>query len=195
MVQSKKELTMRIAIIVGSTRPGRKGLEVAQWVHSLASKRSSAEYELVDLVDYALPLLDEPVPPVMQKVPTQEHTKRWGAKVASFDGYVFVTPEYNHGPPASLKNAMDFLYREWCNKSAGFVGYGGVGAARSIEMLRAICSNLELADVRVALSLMLATDFENFSTFKPLPHQEKTLAQLLDQVEAWAGALQPLRKS
>lgn len=186
---------MRIAIIVGSTRPGRKGLEVAQWVHGLAGKRSSAEYELVDLADQGLPLLDEPVPPAMQKEATKEHTKRWAAKIASFDGYVFVTPEYNHGPPAALKNALDFLYKEWCNKSAGFVGYGGVGAARSIEMLRAICSNLELADVRVALSLTLANDFENFSTFKPMAHQEKTLAQLLDQVEAWAGALKPLRTS
>jgi NAD(P)H-dependent FMN reductase len=186
---------MRIAIIVGSTRPGRKGLDVAQWVYALATQRTTAQYELVDLVDYGLPLLDEPVPPVMQKAPTKEHTKRWAAKVASFDGYVFVTPEYNHGPPASLKNALDFLYKEWCNKSAGFVGYGGVGAARSIEMLRAICSNLELADVRVALSLTLASDFENFSTFKPLPHQAGTLTQLLDQVESWAGALQPLRKS
>jgi NAD(P)H-dependent FMN reductase len=184
---------MRIAIIVGSTRPGRKGLEVAQWAHSLAMQRKSAEYELVDLVDFELPLLDEPVPPVLQKSPTKEHTKRWAAKIATFDGYVFVTPEYNHGPPAALKNALDFLYKEWCNKSAGFVGYGGVGAARSIEMLRAVCSNLELADVRVALSLTLAHDFENFTTFKPLPHQENTLGQLLDQVEAWAGALRPLR--
>jgi NAD(P)H-dependent FMN reductase len=167
---------------------------VAQWAYALASQRKSAEYELVDLVDYGLPLLDEPVPPAMGPA-TKEHTKRWAAKVASFDGYVFVTPEYNHGPPAALKNALDFLYREWCNKSAGFIGYGGVGAARSVEMLRAICSNLELADVRVALSLMLAHDFEKFSTFKPQPHQEKTLAQMLDQVEAWAGALQPLRKS
>jgi NAD(P)H-dependent FMN reductase len=186
---------MRIAIIVGSTRPGRKGLAVAQWVHGLASPRKSADYELVDLADYGLPLLDEPVPPAMAKVPTQEHTKRWAAKIASFDGYVLVTPEYNHGPPAALKNALDFLYKEWCNKSVGFVGYGGVGAARSIEMLRAICSNLELADVRSAVSLLLANDFENFSTLKPQPHQEKTLAQVLDQVEAWAGALQPLRQA
>jgi NAD(P)H-dependent FMN reductase len=185
---------MRIGIIIGSTRPGRNGLAVAQWAYALASQRKSAEYELVDLVDYGLPLLDEPVPPAMGPA-TKEHTKRWAAKVASFDGYVFVTPEYNHGPPAALKNALDFLYKEWCNKSAGFIGYGGVGAARSVEMLRAICSNLELADVRVALSLMLAHDFEKFSTFKPQPHQEKTLAQMLDQVEAWAGALQPLRKS
>jgi NAD(P)H-dependent FMN reductase len=185
---------MRIAIIVGSTRPARSGLVVAQWVYALARQRESAEYELVDLVDFALPLLDEPVPPAMQKSPTKEHTKRWSAKIASFDGYVFVTPEYNHGPPAALKNALDFLCSEWNNKSAGFVGYGGVGAARSIEMLRAICSNLELADVRVALSLTLANDFENFTTFKPQRHQEKTLAHLLDQVEAWAGALQPLRQ-
>jgi NAD(P)H-dependent FMN reductase len=184
---------MRIAIIVGSTRPGRSGLDVAKWVHLLASKRTSADYELVDLVDFALPLLDEPVPPAMQKSPTKDHTRRWSAKVATFDGYVFVTPEYNHGPPAALKNALDYLCSEWNNKSAGFVGYGGVGAARSIEMLRAICSNLELADVRVAVSLTLANDFENFTTFKPLPHQEKTLGQLLDQVEAWAGALRPLR--
>jgi len=186
---------MKIAIIVGSTRPNRKGLEVAQWVFGLASPRSSAQYELVDIAEFNLPLLDEPLPPAMGSPPTQEHTKRWAAKIASFDGYVFVTPEYNHGPPAALKNALDFLYKEWSNKSAGFVGYGAVGAARSIEMLRAICSNLELADVRVAVGLTLAHDFEKFTTFKPQPHQEKTLSQLLDQVEAWAGALQPLRKT
>jgi NAD(P)H-dependent FMN reductase len=185
---------MRIGIIVGSTRPQRKGLAIAQWVHGIASQRSSAEYELVDLVDFDLPLLDEPVPPSMGP-PTKEHSKRWAAKIATFDGFVLVTPEYNHGPPAALKNALDFLYNEWRDKSVGFVGYGGVGAARSIEMLRAICSNLELADVRIALSLLLAHDFEHFTTFKPQGHQEKTLAQMLDQVEAWAGALKPLRKA
>jgi NAD(P)H-dependent FMN reductase len=185
---------MRIGIIIGSTRPGRNGLAVGQWTYALASQRTSAEYELVDLVDYALPLLDEPVPPAMGS-PTKEHTKRWAAKIASFDGFVFVTPEYNHGPSAALKNALDFLYKEWCNKSVGFVGYGAAGATRSIEMLRAICSNLELADVRVAVGLSLIHDFENFSKLKPGAHQEKILSQLLDQVEAWAGALQPLRKS
>lgn len=184
---------MRIGIIVGSIRPGRNGLAVAQWVHGIAAKRTSATYELVDLLDYNLPLLDEPVPPVMGP-PTKEHTKRWAAKIATFDGFVFVTPEYNHGPPASLKNALDFLFKEWTNKAAGFVGYGGTGAVRSVDMLRMICSNLELADVRAQVSLTLAQDFENYSVFKPLPHQEKTLGQVLDQVEAWAGALAPLRK-
>lgn len=184
---------MRIGIIVGSIRPGRKGLEVAQWVQAHAGQRTAAQYELVDIADYGLPLLDEPVPPAMGP-PTKEHTKRWAAKIATFDGFVFVTPEYNHGPPASLKNALDFLYKEWSNKSAGFVGYGGTGAVRSVDQLRAICSNLELADVRVQVSLTFANDYEKFTTFKPQPHQEKTLAQLFDQVEAWAGALKPLRK-
>mgnify|MGYP003382386031 CR=1 FL=1 len=186
-------MTMRIAIIIGSTRPGRNGLAVAQWVHGLATQRTSAEYELVDIADYNLPLFDEAVPPAMGPG-TKEHTKRWAAKIASFDGYVFVTPEYNHGPNAALKNALDFLFKEWCNKSAGFVGYGGTGAVRSVDMLRMICSNLELADVRAQVSLTFAADFEKFTTFKPLPHQEKTLAQVLDQVESWAKALKPLRQ-
>lgn len=183
---------MKIAIIIGSIRPGRKGPDVAKWVQGIAAKRTSAAYELVDIADYGLPLLDEPVPPVMGQ-PTKEHTKRWAAKIAGFDGFVFVTPEYNHGPPASLKNALDFLFKEWTNKACGFVGYGGTGAVRSVDNLRMICSNLELADVRAQVSLTFAQDFENFTTFKPLPHQEKTLNQVFDQVEAWAGALKPLR--
>jgi NAD(P)H-dependent FMN reductase len=184
---------MRIAIIIGSTRPGRNGLAVAQWAHGIASTRTSAEYELVDIADYNLPLFDEPVPPAMGPG-TREHTRRWAAKIASFDGYVFVTPEYNHAPNAALKNALDFLFKEWNNKSAGFVGYGGTGAVRSVDIMRMICSNLELADVRAQVSLTFAADFEKFTTFKPLPHQEKALAQVLDQVEAWAKALKPLRQ-
>lgn len=186
---------MRIGIIVGSTRPGRHGLTVAQWVHGLASARNSAEYELVDVAEYNLPLLDEPMPPAMGAPPVHEHTRRWSAKIASFDGYVIVTPEYNHGPSAALKNALDYLFKEWNNKSVGFVGYGFAGGTRSVEILRAIISNLELADVRSTVALSMIHDFENFSKFKPLPHNEATLKQVLDQVEAWAGALKPLRKS
>ena len=184
---------MRIAVIVGSTRPGRNGLAVAQWVYGLAKPRTSAEYELVDIVAYNLPLFDEAVPPAMGPG-SKEHTKKWAAKIASFDGYVFVTPEYNHAPNAALKNAMDFLFKEWNNKAAGFVGYGGTGAVRSVDILRMICANLELADVRAQVSLTFAADFEKFTTFKPLPHQEKTLAGVFDQVEAWAKALKPLRQ-
>ncbi len=124
---------------------------------------------------------------------SQPHTKAWAAKIEQFDGFVFVTPEYNHGPSAALKNAIDFLHREWNNKAVGFVGYGGNGGARSVEILRQVVSNVELADVRAQVGLSLFTDFENFTTFKPGLHLEPTVTGMLDQVIAWGGALKPLR--
>src|SRR4051812_11516294 len=128
---------VRIAIIVGSTRPGRNGEAVARWVHDIAARRKDAEFELVDIKSFDLPLLDEPVPPSMGKY-TKPHTKAWAAKIDSFDGYVFVTAEYNHGPSGALKNAIDFLYREWNNKAAAFVSYGSAGGARAVEQLRLV---------------------------------------------------------
>ena len=99
---------IKIAIIIGSTRPGRKAEAVAQWVHAIAKKRSDAGFEIVDIQDYNLPLLDEAIPPSMGQY-SQPHTKAWAAKIAPFDAYVFVTPEYNHGPSGALKNAIDYL--------------------------------------------------------------------------------------
>ena len=183
---------VKIGIIVGSTRPGRKAEAVAQWVHGIASKRSDAQYELVDIADYGLPLLDEPVPPSQGKY-SKDHTKRWAAKIAEFDGYVFVTPEYNHGTSGALKNAIDFLYREWNNKAAGFVAYGSMGGARAVETLRLVMGEVMVADVRQAVHLLLATDFENYATFKPLPHHEKSASTMLDQVVRWSTALQGTR--
>lgn len=183
---------VRIAIIIGSTRPARKGATIARWVHEIAKQRSDAEYELIDIKDYELPLLDEPMPAAMNQY-TQPHTRRWSEKIAAYDGFVFVTPEYNHGTSAALKNALDYLYKEWANKACGFVGYGGAGGARAIEQLRAIVSNLDLADVRSAVSFMLAHDFENMSVFRPGAHQEKAVNDMLDQVVAWTTALKPLR--
>ena len=138
---------IKIAIIVGSTRPGRKAPAVAQWVYDAASQRTDASFEIVDLLAYDLPLLDEPMPPAMGKY-TKPHTMAWSAKIAAFDGYVFVTPEYNHGPSGALKNAIDFLYREWNNKAAGFVAYGSAGGTRAVEQLRLIMAELQIADVR-----------------------------------------------
>ena len=117
---------LRIAIILGSTRPGRKGKPVARWVHDQARQRNDAEYELVDIAEFDLPLLDEPIPPSQNKY-SKDHTKRWAAKIATFDGFVFVTPEYNHGTSAALKNAIDYLYKEWNDKAAAFVSYGSAG--------------------------------------------------------------------
>lgn len=182
-----------IAIIIGSTRPGRKGEAVAHWVLEQAQKRSDARFELVDLQAFNLPLLDEPEPASSGRY-TKPHTQAWAAAIARFDGFVFVTPEYNHGINAALKNALDFLYREWNGKVAGLVGYGGIGAARAAEHLRLVMAELQLAVVRDQVMLSLRNDFENFSVFKPLPYQEKAVATLLDGVIAWGTALKPLRK-
>jgi NAD(P)H-dependent FMN reductase len=111
---------LRVAIVTGSTRPGRKNEAVARWVYGLAKERKDAEFELVDIADYNLPLLDEPMPPGRGQY-THEHTKAWSEKIGSFDAYVFVTPEYNHSTSAALKNAIDYLYREWNNKASCYV--------------------------------------------------------------------------
>jgi NAD(P)H-dependent FMN reductase len=185
---------IRIAIIIGSTRPGRNGEAVAKWVNEIAQRRSEAEFELVDIKDFNLPLLDEPVPPSLGQY-TKEHTKAWAAKIDSFDAYVFVTPEYNHGTSGALKNAIDFVYKEWNNKAAGFVGYGGTSGTRAVESLRLVMGEVQVADVRAQVGLSLFTDFENFSVFKPAPQQEQSVNAMLDQVIAWGGALKALRKN
>src|SRR5436190_6975613 len=123
---------IKVGIIVGSTRPGRKAEAVAHWVFGIATKRKDVEFELVDIEKFKLPLLDEPVPSSLGKY-SQPHTKAWAAKIASLDAFVFVTPEYNHGTSGALKNAIDFLFAEWNNKSAGFVAYGSAGGARAVE--------------------------------------------------------------
>lgn len=183
---------LKIGIIMGSTRPGRNGEAVANWVHKIAQKRNDAEFELVDILDYHLPLLDEPVPSSQGQY-SRPHTKNWASKIASFDGFVFVTPEYNHSTSGALKNAIDFIYAEWNNKAAGFVGYGGAGGVRAVENLRLVMAELQVADVRAQVALSLFSDFENFSVFKPDPRHEKSLNTVFDQVIAWAGALKPLR--
>ncbi len=183
---------IRIAIILGSTRPGRNGEAVAKWVLEVASKRAIAEFELIDLKEQNLPLLDEPIPPSMGKY-AKEHTIAWAKKIDGFDAFIFVTPEYNHSTCAALKNAIDFIYAEWNNKSAGFVSYGSAGGVRAVEQLRAIMGYLQVADVSAQVALSLRSDFENNSKFKPADHQEKTLNTMLDQVVGWGKALKNYR--
>lgn len=184
---------IKVAVIIGSTRPKRVGESVARWVYERAKQRSDAEFELVDIADFKLPLLDEPIPPSQGKY-SQPHTIAWAEKIAAFDAYVFVTPEYNHGTSGALKNALDFLYREWNNKAAGFVSYGSVGGARAVEQLRLVASELQIAHVRNQVMFSLFTDFENFSVFKPHDRHEAGVNAMLDQLIAWGGALQTLRK-
>jgi NAD(P)H-dependent FMN reductase len=183
---------LRLAIILGSTRPGRNGEAVAKWVYEIAKKRPDAEMEYVDIKDFDLPLLDEPIPPSRGQY-SKEHTKKWAAKIDSFDAFVFVAAEYNHGIPGALKNAIDFLYKEWNNKVAGFVSYGSAGGVRSVEQLRLVMAELQVATVRAQVQLSLFHDFENFSVFTPAPYQEKSVDTMLDQVVAWGSALRILR--
>lgn len=183
----------KIGIILGSTKPGRNGEAVAKWVYDIAKKRDDAQFELVDIKDYDLPLYDEPYPAMMQQY-TKEHTKRWSEKIKEFDGFVFVTAEYNHSIPGALKNAIDFLSVEWNNKSCGIVSYGSAGGARAAEHLRQVAAELQMADVRAQVMLSLFTDFENMSVFKPNPRHENSVNDVLNQVIAWSGALKTLRK-
>ncbi len=185
---------LRIGIIVGSTRPGRKAEAVAKWVLEHAAPRTDAAFELVDIKDFNLPLLDEAIPPMYRKY-EHEHTKIWSAKIDSLDGFIFVTPEYNHATSGALKNAIDYLYQEWNNKAAGFVSYGSAGGVRAVENLRLIMGELLVADVRGQVALSLGADFENYSVFKPSPHHAKLLGTMFDQVIAWSKALKTLRPS
>lgn len=183
---------VKLAIVVGSTRPGRKAEAVAKWVLENAQERANATFEIVDIADFNLPLLDEPVPPSMGQY-SKPHTLAWAARIAAFDGFVFVTPEYNHGPSGALKNAIDFIYAEWNNKAAGFVGYGSLGGSRAVEQLRLILAEVQVATVRSQVALSLATDFENYTTFKPSSNHLKPLNTMLDQLTAWASALKKVR--
>ena len=185
-------MTLRIGIILGSTRPNRNGEQVARWVLDIANERADAEFELVDLRDFPLPHLDEPLPPSLGQY-QGDHTKEWAAKIASFDGFVIVTPEYNHSTSGVLKNALDYLYAEWNNKAVGFVSYGVAGGARAVEHLRLVAGELQMADVRQQVALSLITEFENFSVFKPGDYNLPALHTIFDQVIAWSGALSALR--
>jgi NAD(P)H-dependent FMN reductase len=184
---------IRIGVIIGSTRPGRLGESVAHWVFENAKKRKDAEFELVDIKEYNLPLLDEPAPPSFGNY-TKDHTKRWAAKIASLDAFIFVTAEYNHSVPGALKNAIDFLYGEWNNKVAGIVSYGSAGGVRAAEHLRQVLGEVQIADVRSNVMLSLFTDFENFSVFKPAPIQAQTLDTLINQIVLWGTSLKSVRK-
>jgi NAD(P)H-dependent FMN reductase len=182
----------KIGIILGSTRPGRNGEGVARWVLDIASARTDAEFELIDLADFPLPHLDEAFPPSMGQY-QNPHTHKWASTIAGFDGFVMVTPEYNHSTSGVLKNAIDYLFAEWHNKAVGFVSYGSVGGARAAEHLRLIAGELKMADVRTQVALSLFTDFTNFSQFTPSEYQAQSLNTLLDEVVSWSNALAPLR--
>lgn len=182
----------KIAIVTGSTRPGRINLGVAEWVLAQAQLRSDAEFELVDIASYNLPILDEGYPAAYQNY-TNDHTKVWSEKIAEFDGYIFITGEYNHSVTPALANALSYLNAEFANKAAGIVGYGSASGVRAVEHLRGILSELQIAHVQKTGMFSLFTDFENFSTFAPTELSAATVAPMLDQTVVWAKAMETVR--
>ncbi|WP_017539881.1 NADPH-dependent FMN reductase [Nocardiopsis halophila] len=202
-MDTHNEVPPRVAVVIGSTRPEsrdgvagieRKGAAVGRWVLEKASAHGGAEYELVDLAEVGLPMFDEPLPPILGHY-TGEHTRSWARLVDGFDAFVFVTPEYNRSVPAALKNAVDYLYAEWNDKAAGFVGYGAVGGAHAVDHLRGVLSEVRVAHVQAQVSLGLYTDFEDLQYFKPAGHQEEALGALLDQLLPWARAMRSVRSA
>lgn len=145
-------MSLKIGIIIGSTRPGRSGADVAKWYLDQVNTMEGVEFTLIDLADYNLPLLDEGFPPAMANY-QNEHTKKWAKVIEAYHGFVWVTPEYNHSAPASLTNAISYLYAEWVKKPVAFVSYGSMGGVRAVEHLRGIAGELQMADIRTQVAI------------------------------------------
>ena len=187
----------KIAIILSTTRAARFGHKAGQWIHDTAKERSDMEFHLVDLRDHPLPFFDEVATNAW--VPTQNaEGVRWQKKIGQYDGYIFVTAEYNHGVPAVLKNALDFAYPEWNRKPAAFVGYGAIGAARAIEQLRLITIELQMAPTRSAVHLAGADFMAALREGKPISdfaYLKPTADALLNELAWWATALKTAREA
>lgn len=193
--KSKEEKNMiKIGIITGSTRDSRVNIQVAEWVKSIADKRMDAEFELVDIKDYNLPRYNESVPAIMTQDYATPEAHPWSKKISEFDGFVFVTPEYNKSITSGLKDAIDYLYVEWNNKAAGIVSYGSSLGVTAANNLRLILTVPAVATVRTQPALSLFTDFENMSIFKPAPFHEETVQTMLNEVVAWSTGLKSIRK-
>lgn len=187
---------LKIGIIISTTRATRFGHKPAQWVQDIAAQRDDIETEIVDLRDFPMPFFDEVASNAW--APSQNQVaQRWQKKVAEFDGYIFVTAEYNHSIPAVLKNALDYASPEWNKKAAGLVGYGSVGGARAIEHLRLIAAELQVATARTGVYIQGADFMAVWKEGKELndiTYLQAGVKEMLDQLVWWAGALKAARE-
>ena len=187
---------VNIGIIISTTRAARFADKPANWIKDIASQRDDLSVEVLDLRDYPMPFFDEVASNAW--VPSQnEVAQLWQKKVAEFDGYIFVTAEYNRGVPAALKNALDYAYPEWNKKPAAFVGYGSVGAARAIEQLRLIAVELQMAPTRTGVHIQGADFMAVWKGGKPiteLTYLQQNATDMLDQLVWWANALKAARE-
>jgi NAD(P)H-dependent FMN reductase len=187
----------RIAVIVGSTREERFGDKPGEWIAERAKASGEFEVEVLDLRDYPLPFFDEQASPAW--VPSEDGTaQKWQKKVASFDGFIIIAAEYNRGPTAALKNALDYAYNEWNRKPVAFVGYGGVGGARAVEQLRLNAIELQMAPIRVGVHILWPDYMAVKSGDKKLSdldHLSKSADDMLGQFAWWVRALKVARRN
>jgi NAD(P)H-dependent FMN reductase len=183
-----------LSIIIASTRPGRKGPAMANWIYEVARQHEAFNVELIDLLEVNLPFLDEPLHPRLQKYEHQ-HTRDWSAKINKADAFIFVTPEYNYGYTAPLKNALDFVFNEWSYKPIGFVSYGGIaGGTRCIQLLKPVVTALKMVPVMEAVNIPFFTKHINeegkFIADEPLINAANAM---LRELAKWVEPLQKMR--
>ena len=189
-----------ISVIVGSTRQGRFSERAAQWIHQHLEKRGGIDTRLLDLRDFPMPFFDQPVPPAMPGRAPYAHdvVKKWTAEIARSDAFIFVTPEYNYGPSAVLKNALDWVYPEWNRKAAAFVSYGSVAGARSVQQLRQTAIELQLAPIRSSVHIPVATlmaHFQGGNVEAGLAELDVPAKAMIDDLLWWTAALKTARKT
>jgi NAD(P)H-dependent FMN reductase len=185
----------KLHIILASTRPGRVGLPVATWFHEQALAHGGFEVEWVDLAEWNLPFMDEPLHPRLRQY-AHEHTRRWSALIDGADAFVFVTPEYNHGYTAPLKNAIDFLHHEWAYKPVGLVSYGGLsGGTRAVQLLKPVLSDLKMAPTFEGVNIAFVGQHIKDGTFAPPEAMAQSAQQMLAELERTEQALRPLRQT
>jgi NAD(P)H-dependent FMN reductase len=184
-----------LQIIIASTRPGRVGLPIAEWVRDAAVKHGGfGDVELVDLAERNLPFMDEPNHPRLRRY-EHAHTREWSATIDRADAFVVVTPEYNHGFPAPLKNALDYLHQEWAHKPVGLVSYGGIAAGtRAAQMLKPVLTALKMTPLNEAVQLPFVTRLiDDDGALRPDEPTEAAATAMFDELLRWADALAPLR--
>jgi NAD(P)H-dependent FMN reductase len=187
-----------ISVIVGSTRQGRFSEKPANWILQQLMRRGGIEAWLLDLRDFPMPFFDQQVPPAMPGRAPYEHevVKRWTAEVARSDGFIIVTPEYNYGPSAVLKNALDWVYPEWHRKAVGFVSYGSAMGARSVQQLRETAIELQMAPIRHSVHIPVATlwaHFQGGDVDAGLAQLEAPAKAMVDDLLWWTAALKSAR--
>jgi NAD(P)H-dependent FMN reductase len=185
----------KLLTVIASTRPGRVGLPVAQWFHERAAEHGGFELQMVDLAEFRLPLLDEPHHPRLQKY-TKDHTREWSAIVGAADAFVFVTAEYNHGYPAPLKNAIDYLHHEWSHKPLGFVSYGGVGAGtRAVQQLKPVMLSVRCLPIVPAVYIPFVAEKVSDGVLHDNDVMRQAVVEMLDELSAIQAALKGLRSA